>query len=430
MRFALLATVLAVAFTGCDASEPFTASGDAAPIAPAAPFSSSVAADSADILVTFVSGVTDPITASETVFTGQDVRRRGYIQETTPGVAITIPLSDLPLITALLDLSPLVASYEDDIAIALPEVIGDTVPLRHDYTGALSDLVLGDDPTFSGQMLPWSVRLIGGHKTDTDSGDGNGTVDMDVYVIDSGVDHPDINVVESVTFFHDDQGPGSSLHGTHVAGIIAAKDDDTGMVGIAPGARIHSLDVFDASGQARISQIIQAVEHVIAAKRAEPSRPMVINMSLGARTNTADYNALDRAVQAAIDERIPVVVSAGNEASSAAGNSPAHVHDAITVGAVDYDHNFAFDFSNHGLRVDVQAPGVRVISTADGGQYARLDGTSMAAPHVTGAVALILSATPGASPAAVQGEVRRNGRNTVDARPPRTINRTIWIARL
>ncbi|WP_179271032.1 S8 family serine peptidase [Rubricoccus marinus] len=372
----------------------------------------------------------NPLVASDEVFRGQDVRRRGYIQDSTPGVAITVSNRDLALITTLLEINPLVASVEFDISFALPSLGDPYAPLRHDYTGGLRDLALGADPTFSGQMTPWNIEMVGGHRSSAASGDGTGTVDVDVYVIDSGVDHPDVHVVESATFFQEGAGPGSSLHGNHVAAIIAAKDDGSGTVGVAPGARVHSLDVFDASGQARMSQILAALDHVIAAKRADPSRPMVINMSLGASTGTTEHNALDRAVEVALAEGITVVISAGNDATDAALVSPAHVEDAITVGAVDSRHLFAFDFSNRGRRVDVLAPGVRVVSAADGSRFARLDGTSMAAPHVAGAAALILAKAPGASPDAVQQTIRRTSRNTVNSRAPQTTGRTLWLARL
>ncbi|HIG74134.1 MAG TPA: hypothetical protein EYQ24_06060 [Bacteroidetes bacterium] len=448
VRFPASALALALVLAACDTAAPesdglsddYTAEEYAADAladgvsteAPALTGSVGLAADSSDLVVVFVPSVLDPVLASDVVFTGQDVRRRGYIQETQPAVAIRVPTVLLPVLLPVLELSPLVERVEDDIVFVIPALeLGPEpyVPQRHDYTGAAEDLLLGEDPSFSGQMRPWSMKTIGANRSSAASGDGQGETPVDVYVIDSGVSHSDLNVVESVAFY-EGSDPGSDLHGTHVAGIIGAIDDGDGAVGVAPGARIHSLDVFGGSETASMSQIMRAVDHVVAAKRANPSTPMVINLSLSAYVGTTAFNALDETVQAAIDERIPVVIAAGNGSANAAAFSPAHVRDAIVVGAADSDFNFAFDFSNRGLHVDLLAPGVRVVSTGDGDRYARLDGTSMAAPHVTGAVALILSATPNASPASVQGTVKRNGRNKVTVRPPRTTPRILWIARL
>lgn len=432
MRFRSAFLLLpALVMFGCDAVAPDEAS--LGPISSAEmPVMGNVglATDSSDFVVVFVPSVTDPVLASDQVFVGQDVRRRKYIQETQPAVAVRIPTPLVPVLVPLWEASPLVDDVEDDIVFHLPEIpSGAYAPLRHDYTGAPSDLALGEDPTFSGQMMPWNLRLIGAHRSSAASGDGAGDTPIDVYVIDGGVSHSDLNVVESVAFYEGND-PGSDLHGTHVAGIIGAIDDGDGVVGVAPGVRIHSLDVFGGSEAASMSTLMSAVDHVVAAKRANPSTPMVINLSVGAFVGTTAFNALDDAVQTAIDERIVVVISAGNDAGNTAAYSPAHVRDAIVVGATNWEHGFSFDFSNRGNHVDVLAPGVRVVSTADGDQFARLDGTSMAAPHVTGAVALILADTPGASPSSVQGTIRRNGRNTVDPRAPRTIGRTIWLARL
>lgn len=387
----------------------------------------SVLPDSVDIFVTFVESVVSPEAASDDAFSEQDVRRRNYVRDGNPGVAATVAIADLPVVMALLEASPLVKYIEPDFSLLSPEAEGNYVPLSHNYTGQVWDQPSG---TFTGQMLPWNVTLIGGDRSSARSGDGSGTVDIDVYVIDSGVDHPDVDVVESVRFFSDDLDPGSPTHGNHVAATIAATDDASGMVGVAPGARVHSLDVFDGSGSAPMSRLIAAVAHVTAAKKADPARPIVVNMSVGAYTGSTGLNALDEAIQASVAAGVVYVVSAGNQRVDAARVSPARVPEALTVAAYDANHTFAIDFSNYGPLVDILAPGVRVVSAADGGRYARLDGTSMAAPHVAGAAALVLAANPAATPSEVASTILASSRDAVPVRVPTTTSRAVWVAGL
>lgn len=383
--------------------------------------------DSVDLYVSFVDGILSPESASDETFSEQDVRRRGYVRDSNPGVAITVSVLDLDALLAVLEASPLVEWVEPDFSILAPGEDVDYVPLSHDYRGQVWDKPSG---TFEGQMLPWNVSLIGGAESSARSGDGAGGVEVDVYVIDSGVDHPDVRVVEEVRLFPASRDPGSSAHGNHVAATIAAVDDGDGMVGVAPGARVHALDVFDGSGSAPMSRLIAAVDYVTAAKKADPSRPVVVNMSVGARTGTSRLNALDEAIQASIRAGVVYVVSAGNQSTDASLVSPAHVPEVVTVGAHDANHVFAVDFSNHGRMVDLLAPGVRVVSAADGGRYARMDGTSMAAPHVAGAAALYLAAHPDADQEAVRSALVGSARNKVALRDPLTTGRTVWVGGL
>ena len=179
-----------------------------------------------------------------------------------------------------------------------------------------------------------------------------------------------------------------------------------------------------------MSRMIEAVDYVTAAKRADPERPIVVNMSVGAHTGTSELNALDRAIQVSIAEGVVYVISAGNQGVDAAHVSPARVPEAITVGAHDADGVFAFEFSNYGTVVDLLAPGVRVVSAADEGQYAALNGTSMAAPHVAGAAALYLAQRPNATPAEVDAALQTSATDAVDVTPPGTTNQTIWLGGL
>jgi subtilisin family serine protease len=235
--------------------------------------------------------------------------------------------------------------------------------------------------------------------------DGSGVIWS---ITDTGVDydHPDLNIVGGYTYpgcpAGDGPGddPSTGGHGTHVAGIIAAKDNDHGVVGIAPGARIHSLDVVRPEGYALLSDMLAALEYVLDVKAAHPNTPGVLNISLGAYVGTDEYNALDEMLEQVIAAGVTVVVSAGNDFVDASLYSPAHVDEAITVGAM-LSSNFFAPFSNHGAQVDVLARGEAVLSTAPGDQYATMWGTSQATAVAAGAAATYLWRNPTASPAEV-----------------------------
>jgi len=254
------------------------------------------------------------------------------------------------------------------------------------------------------QTLPWGIDKIDADESSTESGNRSGDVGtVEIYVLDTGIDmdHPELNVVgginciRSTRTYDDDNG-----HGTHVAGIIAARDDAYGVVGVAPGAQLYAVKVLDRSGSGSFSQIIAGIDWVAGRKTANSETPMVANMSLGAVVYYTGYNELDKAVKGAIAKGVVFTLAAGNESVNANICSPAHVTEAITVGAYDSGMNFAY-FSNYGNIVDLNAPGVSIYSTYKGGVYATKSGTSMAAPHVAGTAALYLSQHPNDDPAAV-----------------------------
>jgi subtilisin family serine protease len=224
----------------------------------------------------------------------------------------------------------------------------------------------------------WGVRLIG-------AGDGTG---KRVWIIDTGVqsDHPDLNVdktlsrsfLTSETSFEDKNG-----HGTHVAGIIGALNNTGGVLGVASGVSIIALKALDGEGEGNSSSLIKALNYV--GQNAQAGE--VVNMSLGTDTISA---ALDNAVLALANKGILFSIAAGNDAKKANLSSPARVNspNVFTVSAIDSLGRFA-KFSNFGNDVvDMAAPGVDVVSTWIGGRYARLSGTSMAAPHVAGILVL------------------------------------------
>ncbi|MGO1051488.1 S8 family serine peptidase [Crossiella sp. CA198] len=232
------------------------------------------------------------------------------------------------------------------------------------------------------------------------------SADVDVAVIDTGVDgkHPDLTVVARANCVNsssctDNAGSDGHGHGTHVAGTIGAKDDGTGVTGIAPGARIWSAKVLDDSGSGQLSGVVAGVDWVAA--HAEEIE--VANMSLGCENCTND--ALTQAISAAVNKGVVFAVAAGNNHKDAKTFFPANHPEVITVSALadfngqrgggaastcraDQDDTLA-DFSNFGATVEIAAPGTCILSTHLNGGYQTLSGTSMAAPHVAGAAGLL-----------------------------------------
>jgi subtilisin family serine protease len=237
-------------------------------------------------------------------------------------------------------------------------------------------------------------------------------VDVDVAVIDTGVDfeHPDLNVMGGVICTGNpfrvrckSGGDDDHYHGTHVAGTIGAIDNGIGVVGVAPGARIWAVKVLDSRGSGYTSWIIAGIDWVA----ANADTIEVANMSLGGYGySQAEYDA----IQGAVNNGVAFAVAAGNEDDDAIFYSPAAFDNVLTVSALadfdgkpeglgsptcrtDQDDTLA-DFSNWGSAVQIAAPGVCILSTfpLEQGEYGTISGTSMASPHVAGALALLASA--------------------------------------
>jgi hypothetical protein len=224
-----------------------------------------------------------------------------------------------------------------------------------------------------------------------------------VAVIDTGIDHthPALagKVIGGYDFANDDADPmDDHRHGTHVAGIIAASGGP--MTGVAPGVSLLAFKVLDEEGRGSTSDIVAGIE------RAITDGADIINLSLGKGGHPDDPMA--RAVENAVAAGIVVVVAAGNSGEFHTIGSPGVAHSAITVGATRDGEEIA-EFSSRGpagrsgaIKPDLVAPGVDVLSTVLRGGYARSQGTSMAAPYVAGAAALLLEQHPDWSPAAVK----------------------------
>ncbi|HEX7101522.1 MAG TPA: S8 family serine peptidase [Nitrolancea sp.] len=329
-----------------------------------------------------------------------------------------------------------------------------------------------DEPThIADQTVPTGVQRIGDTSNGTAKIDGSGPdLNIDIATLDSGIGpSSDLNIaggfnatnVSSSGTPTTQQCDGSTAsgsyaddngHGTHVAGTVAAKDDGSGVVGVAPGARLWSVKVFDSSGSGYVSYIICGMDWIA----AHASTIKAVNFS-GAWSGTSTANcgagtysyqlvgwryqyvySEDTAHEAVChlvnDLGIPMIVAAGNDGVNASNTLPAAYPEVISVGAiVDTDGkpgglgpstSYGADdtrasFSNYGSAVTLYAPGVNILSDwpignkndgADGTSGLNtISGTSMATPHVTGAVALYLLNHPGATPTQIKQALVSNG---------------------
>ncbi|MDB9394621.1 S8 family serine peptidase [Microcystis aeruginosa] len=221
--------------------------------------------------------------------------------------------------------------------------------------------------------------------------DGNGYTD-DVYGWNFGIGQNNNNVLPGTS----SSGQG---HGTHVAGTIAAANNGIGMTGVAYNSRIMAIRMGDVDSQGRFTNggnLAQAIRYAV------DNGARVINMSLG----WTDSTALSDALAYAASRNVITVSAAGNSSLSSPG-TPAYyaTQYGLSVGAVDSSRTIA-SFSNragtNSSMQHVMAPGVNVYSTLPGNQYASYSGTSMAAPHVAGVVALMLGANPNLTHAQVR----------------------------
>ncbi|MFD0048981.1 S8 family peptidase [Actinomycetes bacterium NPDC127524] len=236
--------------------------------------------------------------------------------------------------------------------------------------------------------IPKGVELIQAPKV-WDKTKGSG---ITIAILDTGCDitHPDLKeqIIGGKNFTGDDQSNPDIYkdyngHGTHVAGTMAAAENNTGVVGVAPGAKLLIVKVLDKNGSGQYEWIINGIHYAIEQKAD------IISMSLG---GPVDLPELHDAIKKAVDNNILVVCAAGNDGDGKDATDeldyPGCYNEVISVGAVNLERRSS-DFSNSNNEIDLVAPGEEILSTFKDGKYATLSGTSMATPHVSGAMALI-----------------------------------------
>ncbi|MCM3006827.1 S8 family peptidase [Priestia koreensis] len=220
-----------------------------------------------------------------------------------------------------------------------------------------------------------------------------------IAVIDTGceMNHPDLRnaIIDGYNFTSEHNGDVRNYiddngHGTHIAGIIAASHNENGLVGVSFNAKLLILKILDQDGNGSIESLIHALYYAEKWVGPNNERVRVVTLSLGTKHSSP---ALYTAIKRAIDSDISVVVASGNDGDGNINTNeyryPGAYKEVIEVGAVDEKQRLA-RFSNTNEHVDIYAPGVNIHSTYLKDGYAELSGTSMAAPHVAGAIALLL----------------------------------------
>ncbi|WP_054949723.1 S8 family peptidase [Numidum massiliense] len=292
-------------------------------------------------------------------------------------------LSNKQLVHIVAD--PHIAAFECDRPVSLPSPKIKTV---------LSYGLLKTKKKAHGQWTTWNIARVLGGRMRPNKGER-----IRIGVIDTGIDlnHPDlrVNIKGGINLLYPSKPPqDDNGHGTHVAGIIGAYNHP---VGVAPAVSLYAIKVLNERGTGTLATLIKGIEWAIR------NRMDIINISVSGGKVVPPI--LSRTIAAAVNRGMIVVAAAGNSGTvSGRGDTvviPGRLPTVIAVAALDYK-NARAPFSATGPAVDLAAPGVNILSTYTGSRYAILSGTSMAAPHVTGAAAILKRTYPTASVALVK----------------------------
>jgi subtilisin family serine protease len=342
------------------------------------PFVKTVGAQGPDRVDVIIAFRTAPGPADEALVAGAGGRIR-HTYHLVPAIAANLPQQAVAALLA----NPRVAAVEPDVRVFAIDAEADNT---------------------------WGVKRIGAPSVHTNGIRGTG---IKVAVIDTGIDrnHPDLaaNYAGGFDFINNDADPSDdNKHGTHVAGTIGARDDDVGVVGVAPEVRLYALKVLGADGSGSFSDVIAALQWAV------DNGLQVTNNSYGSNQDpgTTTKAAFDNAAAAGLLH----VAAAGNSGNCfGTGDSvsyPARYDSVIAVAATDQTDSSPC-FSSTGPSVELAAPGVAINSTIPGGAYEALTGTSMASPHVAGTAALVLSA--GVADTNANGRVNDEVRQILDS---------------
>jgi major intracellular serine protease len=236
--------------------------------------------------------------------------------------------------------------------------------------------------TQSMQFFPWPIKKFDVEKTWYLS-EGE---DITVGVIDTGCDlnHEDLkdNLLLGRNFVENNNDPQDrNGHGTHVAGTIAAINNQYGMVGVAPKTKILPVKVLGDDGGGSNASVANGILWAV------DNGAKILTMSLGSPHKSRN---IERALQYAVDHKVTIFCAAGNSGNNVDIMYPAKYPETISIGAIGQNLSVS-DFSCCGDSLDFVAPGEDIISAVPGNKYAKMTGTSMATPYAVGCASLLLS---------------------------------------
>lgn len=263
------------------------------------------------------------------------------------------------------------------------------------------------------EKIPYGIQSINAQSIWESTNKGSGRV---VAVIDTGCDisHPDLSeaIIDRYNFTSDDNGNPYHVtdyigHGTHVAGIIGARENRNGIIGVAPLCKLLVLKVIDRNGIGSFDNLVKALDYILNWKGPHNETVSVINISLG---GDRDNDLLHKKLIELNSKGILTIAASGNNGDNNSNTNevlfPAYYKEVLQIGAVNRNREI-MPFSNSNNNIDFVAPGEKIFSTYLNGTYKELTGTSMAAPHISGLVALIL--------------------NVLDTQEPETINAKVYM---